>query len=378
MMRMDVVTLIWLYILGLVRWLLHEAPLQVINFIRSLPTLIPELLKWLWDFIWFNFKPLAQIIVIPGLAFILLFAMIAVWFERKFLARAMLRIGPYYCGKRSGWLQVIADFLKLFFKEFVIPDDVEKALFLAAPVLLPTIPALAITLIPFDSNWVLFDAGGLSLPVFLAIAGLAPVIPIFAGWAANNKYTIIGSFRTAYLYVSGEIPLVICAAASALLAGSLDLVDIVEAQKPIWFAIPQFIGFLVFFVGLILEAERTPFDVPTAETELVMGWRTEFSGVLFGFTMMAEYVSFLGWTLLFIVLYLGGYLGPSLFGVPLYDHIFWMLLKLAVIVVIVVLIRTVYPRLRLDQTLRLGWNYLMPLALLNLFITIILKWGLMI
>jgi len=377
-MHMDVVTLIWLYILGLVRWLLHEAPLQVINFIRSLPTLIPELLKWLWDFIWFNFKPLAQIIVIPGLAFILLFAMIAVWFERKFLARAMLRIGPYYCGKRSGWLQVIADFLKLFFKEFVIPDDAEKVLFLAAPVLLPTIPALAITLIPFDSNWVLFDAGGLSLPVFLAIAGLAPVIPIFTGWAANNKYTIIGSFRTAYLYISGEIPLVICAAATALLAGSLDLVDIVEAQKPIWFAIPQFIGFLIFFVGLILEAERTPFDVPTAETELVMGWRTEFSGVLFGFTMMAEYLSFLGWTLLFIVLYLGGYLGPSLFGVPLYDHIFWMLLKLAVIVVIIVLIRTVYPRLRLDQTLRLGWNYLMPLSLLNLLMTIILKWGLII
>lgn len=375
---MDVVTLIWLYILGLVRWLLKEAPLQVINFVRSLPTLIPELLKWLWDFIWFNFKPLVQIIVIPGLAFILLFAMIAVWFERKFLARAMLRIGPYYCGKRSGWLQVIADFLKLFFKEFVIPDDAEKALFLAAPVLLPTIPALAITLIPFDSNWVLFDAGGLSLPVFLAIAGLAPVIPIFAGWAANNKYTIIGSFRTAYLYVSGEIPLVICAAATALLAGSLDLVEIVEAQRPLWFAIPQFIGFLVFFVGLILEAERTPFDVPTAETELVIGWRTEFSGVLFGFTMMAEYVSFLGWTLLFIVLYLGGYLGPSLLGVPLYDHIFWMLLKLAVVVVIVVLIRTVYPRLRLDQTLRLGWNYLMPLSLLNLFLTLILKWGLMI
>ena len=147
---MDVVTLIWLYILGLVRWLFKEAPLQVINFVRSLPTLIPELIRWLWDFIWFNFKPLAQIIVIPGLAFILLFAMIVVWFERKFLARAMLRIGPYYCGKRSGWLQVIADFLKLFFKELVIPDDVEKALFLASPILLPTIPALAITLIPFD------------------------------------------------------------------------------------------------------------------------------------------------------------------------------------------------------------------------------------
>jgi NADH-quinone oxidoreductase subunit H len=375
---MDVVTLIWLYILSLVRWLLAEAPALILGFLRGLPILIAELPSWLWGFIWHNLRPLLQIIVIPGLAFILLFAMIAVWFERKFLARAMLRIGPYYCGKRSGWLQVIADFLKLFFKEFVVPEDAHRLLFLVSPIILPTIPALAVILIPFDSSWVLFDAGGLSLPVFLAIAGLAPIIPIFAGWAANNKYTIIGSFRTAYLYVSAEIPLVICAAASALLAGSLDLVDIVEAQRLFWFAIPQIIGFLVFFVGLILEAERTPFDIPTAETELVIGWRTEFSGILFGFTMMAEYVSFLGWTLLFITLYLGGYLGPNILGVPLYSHIFWMLLKLAIVVVIVVLVRTVYPRLRIDQALRFGWHYLTPLALLNLFITIVLKlWGLM-
>lgn len=375
---MDVVTLIWLYILSLARWLLREAPTLIIRLWRRLPILLSKLPSWLWSFIWFNLKPLLQIIVIPGLAFILLFALIVVWFERKFLARAMLRIGPYYCGKRSGWLQVIADFIKLFFKEFVVPEDAHRMLFIASPIILPTIPALAVILIPFDSNWVLFDAGGLSLPVFLAIAGLAPIIPIFAGWAANNKYTIIGSFRTAYLFISAEIPLVICAAAAALLAGSLDLVDIVEAQRSLWFAAPQIIGFLVFFVGLILEAERTPFDIPTAETELVIGWRTEFSGILFGFTMMAEYLTFLGWTLLFITLYLGGYLGPDVFGVPLYSHVFWMLLKLTIVVVIVVLIRTVYPRLRIDQALSFGWHYLTPLALLNLFITLLLKlWGLM-
>jgi len=331
---------------------------------------------WLWRFLGFNFKPLMQIIVIPGLAFILVFAIIAVWFERKFLARAMLRVGPYYCGKRSGILQLFADFLKLFLKEIIIPRDCQRALFTVMPVLLPTIPALALILIPFDRNWVLFDAGSLSLPMFFAIAGLAPLIPIFSGWAANNKYTFIGSFRVAFLYISAEIPMVICAAAVAIMAGSFDLVKIVEAQRAMWFAVPQFLGFVIFFLGVIIEAERTPFDIPTAETELVIGWRTEFSGILFGFTMMAEYVSFLAWALLFITLYLGGFNGPDLFGAPMYSHIFWLILKLAVLVPIVIFLRCVFPRLRMDQTLRLGWYYLTPLAVLNLFIVLALKlWG---
>ena len=244
------------------------------------------------------------------------------------------------------------------------------------PVLLPTIPALAVVLIPFDRNWVLFDAGSLSLPMFFAIAGLAPLIPIFSGWAANNKYTFIGSFRTAYLYISAEIPLVICAAASAIMAGSFDMVDIVEAQRGLWFAVPQFVGFVIFFLGLIIESERTPFDIPVAEVELVFGWRTEFSGILFGFTMMAEYVGFLAWSLLFITLYLGGFNGPDLFGSPLYSHVFWLILKLAVLVPIVIIIRCIFPRLRMDQMLRLGWYYLTPLAVLNLFIVLALKlWG---
>ncbi|MFQ6052849.1 MAG: NADH-quinone oxidoreductase subunit NuoH [Candidatus Bathyarchaeia archaeon] len=353
-------------------------PLSVlVNFLLRLPGAILRLPGWLWAFLWFNYKPLVQILVLPGLAFILLFSIIVVWFERKFLARAMLRVGPYYCGKRSGWLQLIADFLKLFLKEIIIPSDARRALFTLMPVLLPTIPALAVVLIPFDRNWVLFDAGSLSLPMFFAIAGLAPLIPIFSGWAANNKYTFIGSFRTAYLYISAEIPLVICAAASAIMAGSFDMVEIVEAQRGLWFAVPQFVGFVIFFLGLIIESERTPFDIPVAEVELVFGWRTEFSGILFGFTMMAEYVGFLAWSLLFITLYLGGFNGPDLFGSPLYSHVFWLILKLAVLVPIVIIIRCIFPRLRMDQMLRLGWYYLTPLAVLNLFIVLALKlWGL--
>ena len=374
---MDMVTALWNMLWNFLFWLPRAAWRFVVDLLTWLPSAILRLPGWLWQFFRFNFKPLMQILIIPGLAFILLFAIIVVWFERKFLARAMLKVGPYYCGKRSGWLQLIADFLKLFLKEIIIPYDAQRALFVLMPVFLPTIPALAVVLIPFDQNWVLFNAGSLSMPMFFAIAGLAPLIPIFSGWAANSKYTFIGSFRTAFLYISAEIPLVICAAAVAIMAGSFDMVKIVEAQKSLWFAVPQFIGFIIFFIGVIIEAERTPFDIPTAEVELVLGWRTEFSGILFGFTMMAEYVGFLAWSLLFITLYLGGFNGPDLFGSPLYSHIFWLLLKLAVLVPIIIIIRGIFPRLRMDQMLGLGWHYLTPMAVLNLFIVLALKvWGL--
>jgi NADH-quinone oxidoreductase subunit H len=326
------------------------------------------------EFLTVNAKPLLQIYILPGLAFILLFAMIAVWFERKFLARAMLRVGPYYCGKRSGVLQVIADFMKLFMKEIIVPEDMNFLFFAAMPVLVSTIPALALILIPFDANWVLWDIGSLGMPMFFAIAGIAPLIPIFAGWASNNKYSFIGAFRVAYMYISAEIPLVLCGAAVAIMAGSFDLVKIVQAQQNMWFAVPQFIGFVIFFLGVIIESERTPFDIPVAEVELVLGWRTEYSGILFGFTMMAEYVMFQAWTLLFITLYLGGYNGPVLAVIGVTgSHIFWMLAKFVFVVVLIVLIRTVYPRLRLDQMLDLGWKYLTPLAVLNLALVLGMK-----
>ncbi len=329
--------------------------------------------NFIFRFLEFNQKPLLQVLLLPGLAFILVFAIIAVWFERKFLARAMLRVGPYYCGKRSGLLQVFADFIKLFMKEIIIPEDVDLWFFTFMPVVLPTIPALALILIPFDQNWVLWDVGSLNLPMFFAIAGLAPLIPIFSGWASRNKYTFIGAWRVAYMYISAEIPLVICAAAVAIMAGSFDMVEIVEAQNNMWFAVPQFLGFIIFFLGVIIESERTPFDIPVAEVELVLGWRTEFSGILFGFTMMAEYVMFQAWALLFITLYLGGFNGPVIMGLTTLSHIFWLLLKFAILVVFIILLRCVFPRLRMDQMLKLGWYYLTPLAVLNLVIVLALK-----
>jgi NADH-quinone oxidoreductase subunit H len=332
------------------------------------------LLSLVIDFLRLNVKPILQLLVLPGLAFILGFAIFAVWFERKFLARAMLRVGPYYCGGRSGVLQVFADFLKLFMKEIILPASIDWPFFIGLPVLLSTIPSLPLLFIPFDSHWVLWNVGSLGLPMFLAIMGISPLIPIFSGWASNNKYTFIGAWRVAYMYISGEIPLVICAAGVAIMAGSMDLVKIVQAQQSMWFAAPQFIGFLLFFLGIFIESERTPFDIPVAEVELVFGWRTEYSGILFGFTMMAEYVLFQAWSLMFITLYLGGYNGPVLFGMPIASHIFWLLAKFLILVVFVILLRCVFPRLRMDQMIKLGWNYMTPLALLNLFIVIAMKY----
>ena len=338
----------------------------------------PLLSLWnlLVEFLAVNAKPLLQITVLPGMSFQLIFAIVVLWFERKFLARAMLRVGPYYCGKRSGVLQLIADFLKLFMKEIIVPDGIDFLFFAAMPVLVTTLPALALILIPFDQNWVLWNMGGISLPMFFAIAGLAPLMPVFAGWASNNKYSIIGAFRVAYMYISAEIPLVICGAAVAIMAGSFDLLKIVEAQQNMWFAVPQFIGFVIFFLGVIIEAERTPFDIPVAEVELVFGWRTEYSGILWGFAMMSEYVMFQAWTLLFVTLYLGGFNGPVIFGDPMMSHIFWLLAKFAFLVVLIILIRCVFPRLRMDQMLKLGWKYMTPLAVLNLVIVLAMKlWG---
>ncbi len=332
--------------------------------------------KFIIEFLTVNTKPLLQIIVLPGLLWVIVYAVIAVWFERKFLARAMLRVGPYYCGGRSGWLQLIADFIKLFFKEMIIPRDVNTFFFLLMPVLLPSVPALAVILIPFASDWVLWNVGSLSMPMFFAIAGIAPLIPIFAGWASNNKYTFIGAWRVAYMYISAEIPMVICAASVAIMVGSFDLVVIARAQEKMWFFIPQFIGFVIFFLGVMIQSERTPFDMPGAETELVLGWRTEYSGVLYGFVMFTEYVMLQAWGLMFLTLYMGGFNGPVLFGATTASHIFWLVIKFVLLVTLVMLIRVVFPRLRMDQMLKLGWQYLTPLAILNLVITLALKlWG---
>lgn len=325
-------------------------------------------IDWVITFILLNFKRLVQIIVIPGLLFIALFVIVTVWFERKYLAHAMLRIGPLYAGKVAGWLQLIADFLKLLTKEVLVPEHADKMLFLLSPAVMPVFAALSVVLIPFGPDWILFRGGGIGLLLFLAIIGLTPFVIMLAGWASNNRYAIIGSIRAAYLLISAELPLMISSIGVAVMANSFDLIDIVEAQRSMWFVGPQILGFIAFFIAALAEAERTPFDIAVAEQEIVVGWRTEYTGAVFMLTMMAEYAGLCAWALLLVTLYFGGYLSPL--PVSLLPPMAWLLIKFAIVVVIIILLRTVFPRFRIDQALKIGWYFLIPLSIANLIVTL--------
>jgi NADH-quinone oxidoreductase subunit H len=332
--------------------------------------MINDLISWMK----LNARALVQIFVFPGVAFILLFVVVAIWFERKFLARSMLRIGPLHVGRIAGWLQVIADFIKITSKESITPKNAEKILFNVLPIILPSISAMVFAFIPFGRNWIIYDAGGIGLLLFFAVTSLIPFIPLMIGWASNNKYTIIGSLRLSYLFISAEIPLLSSAIGVAMLAGSFDLVKIVEAQSKTWFILPQIIGFIVFFISFLVEVERVPFDIPIAEQEIVSGWKTEYSGINFGLVMMSDYISLCSWSLLFVTLYLGGYHGPVFLLSEQISNIFWVLIKMAVTVAVVILFRSTFSRLRIDQTLRLTWRYLTPLSLINLLFTALITY----
>ncbi len=332
--------------------------------------LIDEILGW----IKLNLKDLIQIVLFPGIAFILIFAVAATWFERKYLAHSMLRIGPLHTGRVAGWLQIIADFIKLTGKEVITPRNVNVFLFNLLPVLSVCTSAIAVAFIPFSSDWIIYEGNGISLLLFFAAASLTPYITLMLGWISNNKYSIIGAMRVSYVYISAEIPAFLAAMGVAIMAGSFSLIDIVEAQSRIPFLIPQILGFIVFFIAFLAEVERVPFDIPVAEQEIVAGWRTEYSGINFGVTMMMDYIPLCTWTLLFVTLYLGGYQGPLIFASQTLSNFFWILLKFSLVIVVILLFRSVFPRLRMDQTLRLTWKYLTPAAFLNLIITAIIAY----
>ncbi len=321
-----------------------------------------------------NFQTLFIISVFPGLSFVLGFVIFAVWYQRKYLARLMIRMGPVHCGGRLGWLQLIADALKLITKELIFPKAANKFLFVFASIMLPVIPAAMIALIPFAPGLVIYNASGLSLLIFFAISTLFPVIGVIRGWAANNKFTIIGAFRNIYLDIAGEIPVFLSSVGVMVWAGTYDLNEIVLRQQGMWFVIPQFLGFIVFFLGLLAMVEKVPFDIPTAETELIYGPNTEYSGAMFLNMMEADYVNLLAWTLLMITLYFGGYNGPTIFADPVVNGVFWLILKLLVAITIIFTIMISYARLRIDQAVRMGWNYLLPLSILNLLLTLVLKY----
>ncbi|EFV78157.1 MULTISPECIES: NADH-quinone oxidoreductase subunit NuoH [Cytobacillus] len=309
---------------------------------------------------------LATVLLLVVLGFVT-YAILA---ERKVMGFMQLRHGPNQVGGRWGLLQTVADVLKLLLKEDTIPKLADRPLFILAPVIAFAPAFMVLATIPFTDKLQFADIG-VGLLYYIAISGLTTVGIVTGAWASNNKYALLGGMRAAAQMISYEIPLVMSVLGIILLTGSLNLNEIVEAQKNGWFIIWQPIAFIVFLIASTAELNRVPFDLPEAESELVAGFHVEYSGFRWAFFMLAEYVYFFAMASLTTVLFLGGWLPlPFLEFIP---GAVWFALKFTAVIFILVWFRVTFPRLRADQLMEFGWKVLLPVALANIFLTALLK-----
>ncbi|KAF0825286.1 NADH-quinone oxidoreductase subunit NuoH [Cytobacillus firmus] len=309
---------------------------------------------------------LATVLLLVVLGFVT-YAILA---ERKVMGFMQLRQGPNQVGGRWGLLQTVADVLKLLLKEDTIPKLADRPLFILAPVIAFAPAFMVLATIPFTDKLQFADIG-VGLLYYIAISGLTTVGIVTGAWASNNKYALLGGMRAAAQMISYEIPLVMSVLGIILLTGSLNLNEIVEAQKNGWFIIWQPIAFIVFLIASTAELNRVPFDLPEAESELVAGFHVEYSGFRWAFFMLAEYVYFFAMASLTTVLFLGGWLPlPFLEFIP---GAVWFALKFTAVIFVLVWFRVTFPRLRADQLMEFGWKVLLPVALANIFLTALLK-----
>lgn len=283
--------------------------------------------------------------------------------EHKVMAHMQGRVGPMYAGGFHGWAQLIADGVKFAQKEDVLPARADRAVYRLAPgvALVPYLVVLAF--IPLAPGWVGADVDA-GLLVVLAVMGIGVIGAVMGGWASASKYSLLGGLRNAAQLLAYELPFVIAAASVAMAAGTLSLTEIVEAWQPWWLAW-QAIGAVVFFVAGLAELHRPPFDMPVADAEIILGALTEYTGLRFAFFMLAEYAGIVVLCALTTVLFLGGWQGPG----PEALGPLWTLGKIFLLVIVVIWVRVAFPRLRADQLQKLAWQWLVPLALLQLAIT---------
>ncbi len=337
-----------------------------------------------------------RIAAFPGFGFAALLASAVIFIERKFLAKIQLRIGPLYCGKVEGILQILGDGLKLMTKEIIIPAKADKPIFWLAPLLFVGTAGAFVSLLPVAKGWVVADINVGLLAVF-AVIGFFPIITVLASWAANSKFPFIGGIRALHQMISFEIPLILSLLGIVILTGTLNLTEIVESQKHYWWIIFMPIGAIVFFITILAELERIPFDLPEAESEIVAGWLTEFSGMMYGLVQLGTYVKLYAFAALFTLLFLGGWNGPMLWppfpeeiithgiamgpitlripGLPLLDQemlnsTLWFTVKTVGVIMVILLPRGVFPRIRIDLLLHTGWYKLIALAFVNIFIAL--------
>jgi NADH-quinone oxidoreductase subunit H len=325
---------------------------------------------WLW-LEWFLKALIMLLILLTGFAYL-------TWYERRALARIQTRVGPNRAGP-FGLLQPIADAVKLIFKEELTPSAADKVLFVAAPIM-TVVPAMILAaviplgtefILPFTDRVIRLHVSNINVGVLYiaAIASISVYGIVLAGWASNNKYAMLGGMRSTAQMISYELALGLCFVVAILLADSMSLVDIVEAQKVVWFAVLQPVGALVFMVTTLAEVNRAPFDMPEAEQELAAGYHSEYSGMKFALFFMAEYEKMIVISMLAATLYFGGYrefwfLKDTFLSV---DQNWWLgpfylLAKVVVLLFFMIWIRATWPRIRYDRLMTLGWKVLLPVS----------------
>ena len=333
--------------------------------------------------------PLPMLLMIIGAT---VGVLVVVWLERKISAAAQQRIGPEYAGP-LGVLQPVADGIKLVFKEDVIPAKADPWLFTLGPVLVVVPVFMSFLIVPFGQNLVVTDLN-VGIFIWISLSSIAPIGLLMAGYASNNKYSLLGGLRAAAQSISYEIPLALSVLAIVMMSNSLSTIDIVEQQSGYgilgWNIWRQPVGFIIFWIAALAECERLPFDLPEAEEELVAGYQTEYSGMKFALFYLGSYVNLVLSALVFAVLYLGGWeffipLDRLADWIGVADTTPWLqvltaslgiimtLVKAYFLVFIAILLRWTVPRVRIDQLLDLGWKFLLPVSLANLLITAALK-----
>lgn len=285
-----------------------------------------------------------------------------IWVERRLLGLVQDRYGPNRVGP-FGLGQVLADMIKIFTKEDWIPPFADKAVFILAPAIVMIAVLMSFAIIPFAPGIEVADLN-IALLFFLAMSSMGAYSVVLAGWASDNKYSLIGSLRGAAQMLSYEVFMGLSLMGVVMQARSFSLSHIVEAQRTgLWFCIPQFVGFVVFFIAGLAETHRLPFDLPEAESELVAGYHSEYSGMKFGMFFVGEYLGITLISALIVTLFFGGWLGPWL------PAIVWFLIKTFFFICLFILIRAALPRPRYDQLMSYGWKGMLPLSLANLLVT---------
>jgi NADH-quinone oxidoreductase subunit H len=284
-----------------------------------------------------------------------------IWLERRLLALWQDRYGPNRVGP-FGLLQVLADMIKIFFKEDWIPPFADRVLFVIAPAVTVVTVLMSFAVLPVTSRIVVVRLN-IGLLFFLGMSSLGVYSVVLAGWSSNNKYSLLGALRAAAQMFGYEVFMGLSLMGVVLQAGSFDLVQIVEAQRHLWFIVPQFLGFVLFVIAGLAETRRIPFDLPEAESELIAGYHCEYSGMKFGMFFVGEYLGVVLISSLVAVLFLGGWQGPLL------PPLVWFLLKIFVLIAFFILVRGSLPRPRFDQLMSWGWKVMLPLSLANVLVT---------